>query len=139
MLCCTKLQSLALLVFTIESQIVLSRSHTAAIVTERTAEMYGLEILDRNIQDNKAGDITRYLLLSRCANLCLALKIPQAIFSSVSNRLRCCCFFIGCLWLSGCGITSNHSRQTSFFLKFYLSLQPILPSLSSTELAVASV
>jgi len=42
-------------------------SNVAAITSEAAAELYGLQVLEHNIQDNADGDITRFIMLTRCA------------------------------------------------------------------------
>ncbi len=47
------------------AQITAKKKNAACIASELAAQVYGLKILKRNIQDNNAHNITRFLVLSR--------------------------------------------------------------------------
>jgi hypothetical protein len=59
-------------------------SNVAAISSEAAAALYGLHVLEHNIQDNKEGDITRFVLLSRSAP---RTALTPGVLNERSHRL----------------------------------------------------
>lgn len=70
----------------------------AAIASEAAAQLYGLEVLECNVQDNKEGNITRFVLLTRSDHspMCKMLQNASAVYYIKIFRYLASSFWTKC-------------------------------------------